>query len=135
MGKWSRKKIDVDMVAFRRDVELGTTVIVLAEKYGIAKSTVWRLKAEISGKIARRELGEMPEPEDAETGSYELKIEVPAERLNSLLTDISEQEIRSAVQQIPAQDKANILQLVLQARFNESTAPAAVVEMPEQASA
>ena len=120
----NRKKIQIDMIAFRRDVELGTTVLVLAEKYGIAKSTVWRLKAEISGKIARRELGPMPDS-DEPAEAFTLNIDVPSARLDDLLASMADSELRAAVSELSDQDKAYLFQIYLQRKLNE------VVVVPE----
>lgn len=123
------KKKEIDMVEFRRDVEMGATPLVLAEKYGISKATVWKHKAEISGKIARHELGPMPSEEEAEAEQFTLAIEVPSDRIDDLLASVGDGELRTAVMELSSQDKATILQVALQNRLNESLAPS-TVELP-----
>ena len=122
MTKHSRKKIQIDMVAFRRDVESGTSVLLLAEKYGIAKSTVWRLKAEISGKLARKERA----PEDAEVEApeaYDITLNVATDRLDDLLSQASDEELRQAVLSFDPHEKANLLATVLQGRLTQVSEP------------
>jgi hypothetical protein len=125
-----RKKLQIDMVNFRRDVEMGTTPIVLAEKYGIKMWRVWKLKAEISSKVGRRELGPMPgmgkskdthtEPEDCED-LYTIAIDVPSAKLNTLLESCSQQEIIAAVMQLEDQDKAAVFQAIMINRMRQIT--------------
>jgi hypothetical protein len=111
---------------------MGTTVLILAEKYGIAKSTVWRLKAEISGKIARRELGDMPEPDaeaEEDQDAWDLTITVPTSRLEELLSGLEDDELRSAVMGLGNQEKATNIQAVLQERMKASSSLAAAPEV------
>lgn len=113
----STKKVQIDTVNFRRDVEGGTKNLVLAEKYGISAATVCRLKAEISDKIARRE----PVPDQDEVDApeaYDITLNVPTDRLADLLAGASAEEIKSAVLEAGAEAQADIFAAVLQGRWN-----------------
>lgn len=117
----STKRIVVDMVAFRRDVEAGTTVLVLAEKYGIAKSTVWRLKAQISGKLARRE--QPPEFDEGDAPeAFDVTVTVDTDKLDYHLAAATDAEIRDAVMNLNPQSKADLFTSLLQGRLNQQPA-------------
>lgn len=127
----SRRKVQIDMVAFRRDVEEGTKQITLCEKYGISTATVARLKAEISGKLARREDVSEQALVEAFDGAFRIAIDIPAERLDSLLSgnDLSLEELRAACLALNDQAKAEIVQALLQGRVDRALEPQAV-ELP-----
>lgn len=131
----SRKKVQVDMVAFRRDVEAGEKQVTLCEKYGIATSTVARLKAEISGKLARRE--QVPGQEEVEAPeAFDLTINVPSDRLDDLIGagDVGLEELRGACLQLNLQAKATLVQEILQGRLDRALEPL-TVELPKLVSA
>ena len=127
----SRRKVQIDRVAFRRDVEAGEKRIVLCEKYRISMATVARLIAEISGKLAGRE--ELPEQAEVDAPeAFDLTLNVPTERLNDLLSaaDVGFEELRGAVLQLNPQAKATLVQEILQGRLDRALEPVAV-ELPK----
>lgn len=122
------QRVKIDMAAFRRDVEEGTSVLALSEKFGVSKATIWKLKAQLSGKLARRE--EMPTPVDCEAPeAFDITLNVPTERLDDLLTAAEADELRTACLELGVQAKAELFQAVLQGRLDRALSPQAV-EIP-----
>lgn len=121
------KKLHVDMIAFRRDVEDGTPVLTLAEKYGVSKATVFKWRTELSSAIARRR---QPAEDEAEVENpdafYNVTLTVPTERLDDIIADFADHEIRAAVADLPSLAKATIFESVMQRRLDNALEPLAV---------
>lgn len=129
------RKIQINMSDFRRDVESGDGPAAIAEKYGISKASVYRLKAEMSGKLARRE--SVPAEVEAEVPeAFDLTINVPSDRLDDLIgaADIGIDELRGACLGLGPQAKAELFQQILQGRLDRALTPVAI-ELPKLVSA
>lgn len=125
--KRNTRKVQIDMTAFLRDVEASTPMLNLVEKYGISKATIYKLKAEVSGKLARRE--QVPDESDADAPeAYNLTINVPTDRLDDLIGagDIGLEELRRACMQLGPRSKAELFQEILQGRLDRALEPVAV---------
>ena len=120
-----RHRLILDMATFRQDVDSGTPTLTLAEKYGVAKSTIWKLKAELSGKIARGELRQKraAAPAAEQARCFELHIDLAEEAIDEVLRSLSDTELRTAVLELESQDKATIVQLALQRKLNGFAQP------------
>lgn len=114
----------IDEEAFGQDVHEGKLSInALARKYGITWPEAKAKRAEVLGA------GE-DEEEAGDAPSFDLKTEVPAERLDDLLAAFNSTELRSAIAALEPVDKANLVQIVLQQRMDRALKPKLAVVAP-----
>lgn len=122
----------IDLESFKRDVPL-LTIGELAAKYGISKASVSRLKVEVADLERNRESqpADNPEQEAAEedSGAYDVAISIPISCLDDFLGTAGLDELRVACFDLDSQNKAQLVQSILQARVS-SYLPPADVEIP-----
>ena len=113
-----------DLESFKRDVPL-LTIGELAAKYGISKASVSRLKFEVARES---QPADNPEQEAAEedSGAYDVTISIPISCLDDFLGTTGLDELRTACFDLDSQDKALLVQSILQARVSSSLPPADV---------
>lgn len=116
-----RHRLNLDMVAFRRDVDAGTSILVLAKKYGASRASICRRKAELAGRIARGTTcsGAGHGLAEEDELCFELHIDLPETLLDNVLASLDEEELRAAVKQMEPQDKAHVFQLAMQHRIGQ----------------
>ena len=116
-----------DLESFKRDVPL-LTIGELAAKYGISKASVSRLKVEVARES---QPADNPEQEAAEedSGAYDVAISIPISCLDDFLGTAGLDELRVACFDLDSQNKAQLVQSILQARVS-SYLPPADVEIP-----
>lgn len=111
---------------FRKRVLAGADVGELCREFGIRAKSAERMMQWALGVVAepaeigRRELGPMPEgeAEEPETSVFTLNVDVEAERLDDLLSTLTDVEMRNAVMEMGGQEKAYVFQLALHQRLN-----------------
>lgn len=117
---------DIDRDQFGQDLKEGLSTNALAKKHGLQWKEAKDLRAELEGHA---EPPSAPAEEDAETGNYEIKVDIPAERLMDLIRGIELDEIMLAIERLDAPHRALILQSVMQRKFEELLQPKAI-QMP-----
>ena len=112
---------DTEYQNFKADAAQGMSINALSKKYGIT----WpHAKALANGEAPELEpASEAPaEVEDA-PAEYTISLDVPTMRLDDLLRGVPVEELVEAALAMPAQNKAELFQIVMQSRLNDALAP------------
>jgi len=116
----------VNREQFWEDVKQGSTIKALAKKYGLEWSEARALRQELeAGEPGELEPAAEP-ANDLVPEAYCPSITIPTARLMDLLRGLEAEEILEAVEQLNPQVQADLLQAVLQKKFDRLLEPKTV---------